>query len=87
MRAAKLGIELEKLDVSVESQSDNRGLLGLDAGVSAALTGLRALVHISAVNASKIQLESLARWGDDHSPVACTLRSALAGKIEVVVED
>jgi uncharacterized OsmC-like protein len=54
MRAAKLGIELEKLDVSVESQSDNRGLLGLDAGVSAALTGLRALVHISAVNASKI---------------------------------
>jgi uncharacterized OsmC-like protein len=86
MRAAKLGIALEKLDVIVESQSDNRGLLGLDHDVPAAMIGLRAVVRIRAANASRDQLESLVRWGDAHSPVACTLRSALAAEIEVVVE-
>jgi uncharacterized OsmC-like protein len=84
MRAAKVGIALEKLDVSVESQSDNRGLLGLDNGISAALIGLRTIVHVRAANATRDQLESLVRWGDAHSPVACTLRSALAAEIAVV---
>jgi uncharacterized OsmC-like protein len=86
MRAAKLGIDLEKLDVSVESHSDNRGMLGLDEGVSAALIGLRAVVHVRAANASRDQLVFLARWADAHSPVACTLRSTLAAEIEVVVD-
>jgi len=84
MRAAKIGIDLEKLDVTVASHSDNRGMLGLDEGVSAAMIGLRTVVHIRAANASRDQLVSLARWADAHSPVACTLRSMLAAEIEVV---
>jgi len=72
--------------VIVESQSDNRGLLGLDDDVSAAVIGLRTEVHIRAANASRDQLESLVRWSDAHSPVACTLRSALAAEVEVAVE-
>jgi uncharacterized OsmC-like protein len=83
MRAAQLGIDLEKLEVRVESHSDNRGLLGLDEGVSAALIELRTVVRIRAANASRDQLVSLARWADAHSPVACTLRNMLAGEIEV----
>lgn len=86
MRAARLGIALDKLDVTVESESDNRGLLGLNPDISAALIGLRAVVHIRATNASRDRLESLVRWGDAHSPVACTLRSALAANIDVMVE-
>lgn len=85
MRAAKLGIAVEKLEVSVESESDNRGLLGLDQSISAALTGLRTIVRIRAGNTPPDELQSLIRWSDAHSPVACTLRSALAD-IEVVVE-
>ena len=86
MRAAKLGIALDRLDVTAESQGDNRGLLGLDERVSAALIGLRIVVHIRAANATRDQLEALVRWADAHSPVACTLRSALAADIEVVME-
>ena len=86
MRAAKVGIELDKLEVVVESHSDNRGLLGLDHKVSAALMGLRAKVHIRATNVSRNDLESIVRWGDAHSLVACTLRSAIATEIEMVVE-
>ena len=86
MRAAKLGIAVEKLEVSVESESDNRGLLGLDQTISAALTGLRTIVRIRAANTTPGELQSLVHWGDAHSPVACTLRSALAADIEVLVE-
>ena len=86
MRAAKLGVALDQLDVTAESQGDNRGLLGLDERVSAALIGLRMVVRIRAANATRDQLEALVRWGDAHSPVACTLRSALAADIEVIME-
>jgi uncharacterized OsmC-like protein len=86
MRAAKLGIALDKLDVTVESQSDNRGLLGLDRDVSAAMIGLHVAVRIRAANTPKDQLESLVHWGEAHSPVACTLRGALAAEIDVVME-
>jgi len=84
MRAAQLGITLDKLEVNVDSESDNRGLLGLDEKVSAALSDLRTVVNVRAVNASPADLKALVQWADTHSPVACTLRSALAANIEVV---
>jgi len=86
MRAAKVGITLDKLEVNVDSQSDNRGMLGLDENVSAALIGLRTVVNVRATNATHADLRTLVQWGDAHSPVACTLRSALGANIEVVVE-
>src|SRR3954464_7058964 len=46
MRAAKLGIELTHLEVTVESDSDLRGLLGLDDNVSAGLNPMRTKVRI-----------------------------------------
>jgi len=86
MRTAKVGITLDKLEVNVDSQSDNRGMLGLDENVSAALIGLRTVVNVRATNATHADLRTLVQWGDAHSPVACTLRSALGANIEVVVE-
>ena len=38
MRAAQLGITLTDLEVTVESESDNRGILGLDEQISAGLS-------------------------------------------------
>ena len=86
MRAAQLGIALDQLDVTVESESDNRGMLGLDERVSAGLSGLCAKVRIRAATATPAELDAIVRWGDAHSPVACTLRDALAAEIEMVVE-
>jgi uncharacterized OsmC-like protein len=74
MRAAKLGVALDTLEVSVESESDNRGMLGLDETVSAGLSGLRTRVRIGAAGADGAQLQDIVRWADAHSPVACTLR-------------
>lgn len=85
MRAAQLGIALTRLDVTVESQSDNRGMLGLDDAVSAGFSGLRMRVHIGAAEATPAELEAIVCWADAHSPVACTLRQALSGEIDIVV--
>src|SRR6185436_11443307 len=46
MRAAKLGIALTSLEVTVESESDNRGILRLDERISAGLGAVRTTVKI-----------------------------------------
>ena len=73
MRAAKLGIPLSLLEVTVESESDNRGILGLDAEVPACFTQLTTRVRIGSHEASADTLEELVRWADAHSPVGCTV--------------
>jgi uncharacterized OsmC-like protein len=76
MRAARLGINFSKLEVAVESEGDNRGILGLDDRISAGMSALRTTVQIAADNAGPEQLEELVRWSDKHSPVGCTVREA-----------
>ena len=86
MHAARLGVTLTTLDVTVESHSDNRGLLGLDDKISAGLSSLATRVKIGASDVPPDQLRELAEWGDRHSPVACTARMSpsYALKVEVV---
>jgi uncharacterized OsmC-like protein len=85
MRAAKLGVNLTTLEVTVESYSDNRGLLGLDDKVPAGLSSLVTRVKIGAADAPPEQLRELAEWGDHHSPVACTARISPSYALEVEV--
>lgn len=85
MRAAQLGVELSHLEVTVESESDNRGILGLDESVSAGLGAVRTKVRISAPGASTSQLEDIVKWADVHSPVICTLRQSPACSLEIDV--
>jgi uncharacterized OsmC-like protein len=76
MRAAQLGVSLKTLEITVESDSDNRGLLGLDERVSAGLGNLRTKVKIGAEGATPAQLRDIVAWGEAHSPVGCTIRQA-----------
>jgi uncharacterized OsmC-like protein len=85
MRAASLRVVLDKLDVTVDSESDTRGMLGLDENISAGLGGFRTQVKIGAANASADQLREIVHWADAHSPVACTLREAPGNRLEVDV--
>ena len=55
MRAAKLGIALDSLEVTVESEGDNRGILGMDEKISAGYTGLRMKVKIGSARASPVK--------------------------------
>lgn len=85
MRAAKLGVRLTSLEVTVETSSDNRGMLGLDDKVSAGLSPVTTRVRIGASDVAADQLRELAEWGDHHSPIACTTRSSPDYSLEVEV--
>jgi uncharacterized OsmC-like protein len=84
MRAAKLGVALSTLEVQVDSESDTRGILGLDERVSAGLGVLRTTVRIGG-NAESQSLRELVAWADAHSPVGCTVRRAPACSLDVEV--
>jgi uncharacterized OsmC-like protein len=83
MRAAMQGIELETLEVKVESESDARGLVGIPDAPTA-FGNLRMSVRIGAVSVDAARLRELAAWGGAHSPVSCTLRAKPSVDIEVV---
>jgi uncharacterized OsmC-like protein len=85
MRAAKLGVTLDNVEVTVESDSDNRGILGLDENVSAGLAAVRMKVKISAPEASPETLREIVEWADAHSPVGCTMRQAPGCSLDIEV--
>lgn len=85
MRAATLGVSLSILEVTVESESDNRGILGLDDGVSAGLGAVRTRVKIGAPSVSADVLRDLVNWADAHSPVVCTIRQPPSCSLEIEV--
>jgi uncharacterized OsmC-like protein len=85
MRAARLGIDLSELEVTVESEGDHRGILGLDRQVSAGASSLRTNVRIGSGNAAPGQLEELVRWAAEHSPVGCTVQQAPENTLSIQV--
>lgn len=84
MRAALSGIELRSLEVTVQSESDARGLVGIP-DVPTTLGGLRMSIRIGADGVDAEKLRELAAWGETHSPVSCTLRERPPVAVDVVV--
>lgn len=85
MRAALQGIELRKLEVNVESESDARCLVGIP-DTDSALGNVRMSIRIGADGVDAARLRELATWGEAHSPVSCTLRTnpPVAVEIDIV---
>ena len=86
MRAAQLGIILERLEVTVGSESDDRGLLGVSDSVPAGPLSVRVSVRIAAKGTSADELRELVHWADQHSPVGDALRRAVPVTTEVIAE-
>jgi uncharacterized OsmC-like protein len=84
-QAARLGINLTKLEVTVEGEGDHRGMLGVEDAISAGHSTMRTNVRISAQDATSVQLEELVQWAAAHSPVGCTVRDAPSNSLSVVV--
>lgn len=82
-QAARAGIDLAKLEVSVVSETDSRGVLDLDQGISAAMTPLRVQVKISAPGIPADELQKLVHRACTRSPVGCTDPSTASLDIQV----
>jgi uncharacterized OsmC-like protein len=82
MRAAHRGVRLDRLHVTVDSTSDDRGILGLDPNVPAGPLRSRVRVVLSG-DADPAHLEAIARWGVDHCPVCDAIRRAVPVDVEI----
>ena len=77
MEAARDGIELTDLEVSVESESDFRGVLGVDPTVRPGPLSMRVGIRVAAINATDEQLRAIVERAESRSPV----RDALAREL------
>jgi uncharacterized OsmC-like protein len=83
MRAAELGIPIQRLEVIVDSESDDRGLLGMDDAVPAGPLSSRIRVRVTAEGIDPERLRELVEWADHHSPVSDAIRRAVPTTVEV----
>jgi len=83
MRAAALGITLDRLEVAVDSESDDRGLLGLDEQIPAGPLSGSVRVRLAAAGVDPAILDEIARWGVKHCPVCDALERAVPVSTEV----
>ena len=83
IRAASLGIELESVDVEVDSESDDRGILGFEDDVPAGALAVKVVVSIEAPEANRGTVDAIASWALDHCPVMDTVRRAVPIELEV----
>jgi uncharacterized OsmC-like protein len=87
MEAARADVELTDLKVSVESDSDFRGVLGVDPSVSPGPLEVRTRIELSSSDASEDQLREIVRRAEEHSPVRDALGRELAMETEVVITE
>ena len=86
MRAAQLGIALSELEVVVDSESDDRGLLAMDHSVPAGPLSMRTRIRIRSDGSSEEELRELIEWAERHSPVADAIRRAVPMRTEVEIK-
>jgi uncharacterized OsmC-like protein len=82
MEAARDGVELTDLKVSVDSESDFRGVLGVDDSVDAGPRAVRVCIEVAAANAGEDQLREIVRRAEARSPV----RDAIGREISMATE-
>lgn len=84
MCAAEEGFELQRLEVTVDSDSDDRGLLGL-AGSPAGPIATRVGIRLSALDVSPERLRAMVDRAELRSPVGQALRVASPVEVSVLI--
>jgi uncharacterized OsmC-like protein len=83
MAAAREGLELGRIEVVVDSESDDRGILGIDDTVPAGPLSSRARVRVEGGLVAREQIERVVRWADAHCPVQDAVRRAIPVALEI----
>jgi len=83
IRAAALDVELRGVDVEVDSESDDRGILGLDPAIPAGAHSMRIVVSIDAPSVERDVIEGVASWAVEHCPVTDSIARAVPLSVDV----
>ena len=84
MEAARAGIELTHLAVTVVSESDNRGVLGVGDGVPPGPLSVRVRIELAASNADEEALRELVERAESRSAVADAIKREIALTTDVI---
>jgi uncharacterized OsmC-like protein len=82
IRAAATGVTLRSVEVEVDSESDDRGILGLDPAIPAGALATRVVVSI-ATDSDRGTSDAIARWAVQHCPVTESLGRAIPLEVEI----
>jgi uncharacterized OsmC-like protein len=85
MRAAEEGVALDRLEVVVDSESDDRGITGATEAVPAGPLSTHVRISLASSGADGDQLRAIAEWGWRHCPVDDAVRRAVPVAVEVDV--
>jgi uncharacterized OsmC-like protein len=87
MRAAQEGVTYEALTVTVDSESDDRGILGITDEVPAGPLRTRVRVGVQAVvdDDDDSIWDAIVEWAVDHCPVTDAVRRAVPLTYELVI--
>lgn len=83
MRAAQVGLTGFRCEVEVDSESDDRGILDLDASTPAGPLSVRIGFQMQADGVGLDRLEEVAVWAVAHCPVSDAVRRGVPLHIEV----
>ena len=84
MEAARDGVELTDLTVTVDSDSDFRGVLGVDDSVHPGPLAVRVRIQLAASNATEDQLREIVQRAESRSVVRDALARAVPMTTEIV---
>ncbi|HET6820783.1 MAG TPA: OsmC family protein [Candidatus Limnocylindria bacterium] len=84
MRAAQQGMDGFGCEVDVDSESDDRGILGLDPDMPAGPLAVRIRLRMTAPGVDHARLEELAAWAVAHCPVSDAVQRVVPVTVELV---
>jgi uncharacterized OsmC-like protein len=83
IRAAVVGVESGPIEVSVDSESDDRGVLGVDDSIPAGPLRVALRISIGGAATDRARIEEIVHWAVEHCPVSDLLRRPVP--LDVVV--
>lgn len=83
MRAAQESLTLGRIEVTVDSESDDRGILGIDDSVPAGPLSSRARVQVEHAGPADDKFDDVVRWADRHCPVQDAVRREVPCRVEL----
>lgn len=86
MEAAREGIDLEALDVEVDSESDDRGILGMDPNAPAGPSSMRIHITAAATGVDPERVTEVVAAGAARCPVCDATKRPVEVNVEIGTE-
>jgi uncharacterized OsmC-like protein len=83
IRAATVGTTVGPIEVTVDSESDDRGILGLDEAIDAGALSMKVVVSFGGADVGQDGIRELVDWAVLHCPVTDTVARAVPIEVEI----